>query len=91
MSKTDDRAMREAQHSSDAARSPHVRKPKPNPQPLIAPVSAAASEPAKPKRGRPRIEDRKKTLAALRPWIALGMSRATWYARQAEQRAKAKQ
>lgn len=36
--------------------------------------------------GRPRIEDKGKTLKATAPWKALGMSRSTWYARLAEQR-----
>lgn len=40
------------------------------------------------KRGRARIEDRDKTIEAQKPWKALGMSRATWYARQAEKRGK---
>lgn len=39
---------------------------------------------AKRKAGRPRIEDRDKTLAATKPWKALGMERATWYKRKAE-------
>lgn len=43
-----------------------------------------AGVPAKRKAGRPRVEDRHKTLAAIKPWDAAGMSRATWYARQAE-------
>jgi len=37
-----------------------------------------------PKRGRPLIEERGKTLAAIKPWQALGMSRATWYRRRAK-------
>jgi hypothetical protein len=36
------------------------------------------------KRGRPRIEDRDKTLAATKPWLAAGMSQRTWYRRQRE-------
>ncbi|MDE2101669.1 MAG: hypothetical protein KGL39_30765 [Patescibacteria group bacterium] len=40
--------------------------------------------PATPKRGRPRIEDRDKTLKVLRPWESCGMSRSTWYRRQKE-------
>ena len=48
----------------------------------------AAAPDAAPKRGRPRIEDRGKTLAATRPWEALGMSERTWYRRQAERRRK---
>jgi hypothetical protein len=36
------------------------------------------------KTGRPRIEDRHKTNEARKPWLKLGMSRRTWYRRQAE-------
>jgi hypothetical protein len=36
--------------------------------------------------GRPRIEDRDKTIEARRPWEEKGMSRRTWYRRQAEER-----
>jgi hypothetical protein len=36
--------------------------------------------------GRPRIEDRAKTIEARAPWLKLGMSRRTWYRRQAERR-----
>ena len=39
------------------------------------------------KTGRPRIEDRAKTIEARAPWLKLGMSRRTWYRRQAEKRA----
>ena len=38
------------------------------------------------KTGRPRIEDRARTIEAKKPWLKLGMSRRTWYRRQAEQR-----
>jgi hypothetical protein len=41
---------------------------------------------APPKKGRPRIEKRAETNEARKPWAALGMSRRTWYARQAEKR-----
>lgn len=41
------------------------------------------------KRGRPRIEERAETLMATKPWKAQEMSRASWYRRQREQRAKA--
>ena len=37
-----------------------------------------------PKVGRPRIEDIGQTLVTLRPWVALGMSRASWYRRKKE-------
>ncbi len=40
-----------------------------------------------PKKGRPRIEDRANTIEARKPWLKLGMSRRTWYRRQAEKRA----
>jgi hypothetical protein len=36
--------------------------------------------------GRPRIEGRANTIEARKPWLKLGMSRRTWYRRQAEQR-----
>jgi hypothetical protein len=39
-----------------------------------------------PKKGRPRIEDRAKTIEARKPWLKLGKSRPTWYRRQAEKR-----
>jgi hypothetical protein len=38
------------------------------------------------KTGRPRIEDRARTIEAKKPWLKLEMSRRTWYRRQAEQR-----
>ena len=38
------------------------------------------------KAGRPRIEDRAGTNEAKKPWLKLGMSRTTWYRRQAEKR-----
>jgi hypothetical protein len=37
-------------------------------------------------KGRPRIEDRARTIEAKKPWLKLEMSRRTWYRRQAEQR-----
>ena len=40
-----------------------------------------------PKKGRPRIEDKANSIEARKPWIALSMSRRTWYSRQAEKRA----
>jgi hypothetical protein len=38
------------------------------------------------KTGRPRIEDRAKTIEARTPWLRLEMSRRTWYRRRAELR-----
>lgn len=66
------------------ARSSTAERPPLTPQ--VAGSSPAA--PTKPKVGRPRIEDRDKTLAATKPWAVLGMSESTWRRRQAEQRAK---
>jgi hypothetical protein len=40
------------------------------------------------KTGRPRIGDRANTIEARKPWLKLGMSRRTWYRRQAEKRNK---
>ena len=44
-----------------------------------------------PKKGRPRIEDRAKTIEAKKPWLKLEMSRRTWYRRQAEKRDKGRE
>jgi hypothetical protein len=38
------------------------------------------------RKGRPRIEDRARTIEAKKPWLKLEMSRRTWYRRRAEQR-----
>jgi hypothetical protein len=38
--------------------------------------------------GRPRLEDKGNTLAATRPWEALGMSRRSWFRREKERRGK---
>jgi hypothetical protein len=40
------------------------------------------------KRGRPRIEARGTTIEDQKPWLALNMSRATWYSRRKEETAK---
>jgi hypothetical protein len=48
----------------------------------MAGVASGPSE-AKLKRGRPRI-------TAPRPWETAGMSKRTWYRRQAEQKGKSK-
>ena len=39
-----------------------------------------------PKTGRPRVEDRDKTIESQKPWLAAGMSRATWYSRRKAKR-----
>lgn len=40
--------------------------------------------PARPRRGRPRLEDIGQTLTRTKPWAKLGMSQSTWYRRKAE-------
>jgi hypothetical protein len=55
------------------------------------PYAALQAEKAvmhRPKKGRPRIEDGTQTIEARKPWLKLGMSRRTWYRRQAERRGK---
>jgi hypothetical protein len=44
-----------------------------------------------PKKGRPRIEDRVRTIEAKKPWLKLSMSRRTWYRRQAEKRERGRE
>ena len=51
-------------------------------------AAVSRRRPPAAKKGRPRIEDRAKTIEARKPWLKLGMSRRTWYRRQAERRAK---
>jgi hypothetical protein len=46
------------------------------------PQAAADEISARPKTGRPRIEDRGKTYEATMPWSKMGMSRRTWYRRK---------
>ena len=64
------RAMREANV---------VRAAAPKPRPAIA---RKASNGARPK-GRPIAGEMHKSNEAMKPWIALGMSRRTWYRRKA--------
>lgn len=40
------------------------------------------------RKGRARIEERGQTIEALKPWLAAGMSRRTWFRRRAEKRGK---
>ena len=47
----------------------------------VAVAGSNPAESAKPKRGRPRIGEKRD-----QPWIAAGMSRTTWYRRQKELR-----
>jgi hypothetical protein len=47
-------------------------------------VNAAGVRLGSPRRGRPRLEDKARTIEALAPWKAAGMSRATWYRRRRE-------
>ncbi len=70
---------------------PSVRQASPDSQ-SVAPKATGigareagvAPSPREAKRGRPRIEDRAKTLQATKPWVAAGMSERTWYRRRAE-------
>lgn len=54
------------------------------------PVKKKQSAKAKRRSGRPLNSERDKTLTATKPWEALGMSRRTWFRRQAAERAKAR-
>ena len=49
-----------------------------------ATVAKGVEGPLSPKMGRPLDSERDKTLMATKPWIAAGLSRATWYRRRAE-------
>ena len=57
-------------------------------RPAAIGVPAPCGEPKPRKAGRPRIEDIASTIEAQKPWLALGMSRRTWFRRQAERNAK---
>ena len=46
------------------------------------------SEPAKPPRGRPRLEDQAAAQESVKPWQKLRMSRRTYFRREAERRQK---
>lgn len=50
----------------------------------VSSVQAASLH--KVKKGRPRLEDRDKTLKATKPWFDRGMSERTWYRRKAEEK-----
>lgn len=77
MSKYDDlRAMREARFAS----APKVTAPKPKPAITRKASNGAATKP----KGRPIAGLMHKTNEALKPWLALGMSRATWYRRKSQ-------
>lgn len=45
---------------------------------------AKVAKAAKPKVGRPRVEDRGKTLSDTKPWVAAKMSRASWYRKRSK-------
>ncbi len=53
--------------------------------PQIVRARGDAGLAVKAKLGRPCIEDRGKTNEATKPWLKLGMSRRTWYRRQAKE------
>lgn len=48
---------------------------------------SASSHRRKP--GRPRTEDRHKTIEAQKPWDRMGISRRTWFRRRERKRRKA--
>ena len=50
--------------------------------------ASASSVSKKGPGGRPYAVNRDKTLEATKPWVKLGMSRRTWFRRQAEKREK---
>jgi len=56
-----------------------------NPRPRVTGKTGTLDHKPRPFK-RPRLEDRSKTLAAQEPWKKLGMSRRTWYRRQAEKK-----
>jgi len=53
------------------------------PEGVPKPSDNGTPSPTVSKVGRPRIENREKTLKALEPWKAANMSRASWYRRKA--------
>ena len=91
MGKLDEiRALREGRHSSRgrAVKSvePHKGTISKDGEARAAEVATGPREAIKPRLGRPRIEDKAKTLTATKPWVAAGMSRATWYNRRVAER-----
>jgi hypothetical protein len=57
---------------------------KPKEPPEIVKWFEADWLPRSPEQGRPRLEDKDKSFEATKPWLALGMSRRTWYSRRKE-------
>jgi len=55
---------------------------------LLPPTVGGVASVEKRRKGRPRIEDKDKTVEAAKPWVAAGMSRRSWYRREAEKRGK---
>lgn len=97
MSKLDQlRAMREAESKPGVAKAARTANPRSSPSTVppgpalnsAALVEAAGKPQFKPK-GRPLDKDRHKALAALQPWKAEGMSRATWFRRKRRAEGKA--
>jgi hypothetical protein len=48
------------------------------------PTGSLVGAPSHFPKGRPRVENRERTLKALEPWKAEKMSRATWFRRKSE-------
>jgi hypothetical protein len=67
-------------------------KPRRSKKSLASPSGTVAKPtkrgPRKGTGGRPRLEDRGKTLTATKPWEAAGMSQRTWFRRQKEKAIK---
>lgn len=79
-------AIKLAGAGKDALRRPMAGKSAPEAaKPHVARARAQEAAQAR-KAGRPRIGEADRTLTALRPWEAAGMSRATWFRRQKEGR-----
>lgn len=95
MSKADQlRLMREANQAAGKRPVPSVRVKAPAarlqgpPEQQRKTTGVTAGEPATfGKPGRPLDKDRASALEATKPWLAEGLSRATWYRRRAEKRA----
>ena len=67
---------------------PKIKGPAPSKKRRAKKKAASASIALRPSpiRGRPRLEDRDKTLTATEPWKALGFSRRTYFRRVAEKK-----
>jgi hypothetical protein len=74
------RAEASVAHRPKSSVAPQVKAMAPKPS-APNPATGSPTE-VKAKRGRPRIEDKGKTLSDAKPWVAAGMSRSSWYLRR---------